>query len=70
MLPWLASWGALLLACIVAAGMVWLGVQVARLPARIERERPCGLPVVTSFGLYLGRCVRRDDHKPDECAHE
>lgn len=69
-LPWLASWGALTVACVALAVAVWLGVQLVRLPERIERERPCGLPVETTFGLYLGRCVRRDEHEPGKCAHE
>jgi hypothetical protein len=66
--PWLAVWGPLLVACIVGAVVVWLGVQVVRLSRRVEELSACRLPVSTTFGKYMGRCVRRDEHGPDQCA--
>jgi hypothetical protein len=69
-LPWLATWGALLLACVALALCVFLGVQVVRLTRQVEELGACRLPVPlnpTPFQPHMGRCERRDDHPADLC---
>jgi hypothetical protein len=68
LLSWLATWGAMTLAGVALVVCVFLGVQLVRLDRRMDGLRACGLPVSTTFGKYLGRCVRRDEHSPDQCA--
>jgi hypothetical protein len=65
--PWLATWGPLLVACIVGAVVMWLGRQVVRLSRRVDELSACRQPVHTTFGKYMGRCERRDEHPPDLC---
>lgn len=70
-LPWLATWGALLLACVVAVVVVFLAVQLVRLSHRVDELKACRLPVPlnpTPFQPHMGRCERRDDHPADKCA--
>jgi hypothetical protein len=70
-LPWLASWGALTVACVALAVAVWLGVQLVRLSHLVEGLRACRLPVPlnpTPFQPHMGRCERRDDHPAEQCA--